>query len=141
MVASFSNTAPDSCQCCEYRQYLKGQFRMRRPPGAWTTVPLLLRFGVPINLNTFNEDGFPGGAAYGYRAFNGCQDIFIPNRANGCTYIGHDFPGFRNLTAGDEYDIDLIFKGEIVDVCNPDPAGRPTVRFSAQWVVHCQGVA
>ena len=115
-------------------------------PGAtvWTNVPIGLRFGVPLTTARFNEDGVAGGGAngnaYGYRAFNGCNDAFVdaagtPNRLTGCFYQGHDFPGISfgaGMPAGTQYRVDMIFLGEAVDVFG-------TVLSQNQWVVLCQG--
>jgi len=141
MNADFVDSGSGSgaaCSCCEYRQYVRGQFQYRASDqDPWITVNLLLRYGVPLSLVNFNEDGFPDGSAYGYRAFNGCSDAFLPSpRATGCQYRGTDFPGLSNLASGTQYNIDLEFRGAIVDVCNNEALVQ-----GSTWTVSCQGVA
>jgi hypothetical protein len=141
MNADFMDSGSASgaaCSCCEYRQYVRGVFRYRAlASDPWITVNHLLRNGVALSFAYFNEDGFPDGGAYGYRAFNGCSDSFLPlPRATGCQYRGTDFPGLANIPAGNQYEIYLEFRGAIVDVCNSE-----TQVQSSTWTVDCRGVA
>jgi hypothetical protein len=127
----------DTCACCEYRQYVRGYFQYRASDqDPWITVQHLLRWGTPLSPAQYNEDGFPNGDAYGYRAFNGCSDQFLPlPRTTGCQYRGSDFPGLT-VPGGTQYRISLEFKGEIVDTCNSDAVVQGSL-----WTVACQGVA
>jgi hypothetical protein len=136
MNADFQGTGSSECRCCEYRQYVRGYGRYRANSASpWTTVNHLLRWGVPLSPVNYNEDGFSNGSAYGYRAFNGCSDDFLPHpRTTGCQYRGTDYPGLT-LPTGYQYDVQLDFIGQIVDVCNSN-----TVIQSSAWTVSCQGV-
>lgn len=135
MGASFKGSYPAVCSCCEYRQYLKGSYQVQAPGGDWKTVPQQLRWGVIIDPNTYNEDGTPGGLAYGYRNMVGLPDNYTPPpRTTGCSYWGHDEPAFTNLPKGYAFSAWLDFKGEIVDVCN----GNKVVE-SKTWTVHLYG--
>ncbi len=133
MNADFASVG--DCMCCEYRQYIRGRFRIRGRDGTWVTLNHLLRFGIPLSPDHFYEDGFPNGDAYGYRKFNGCSDAFLPPpRLTGFQYRGTDFPGIGGLNPGEAYDIVLHFRGEIVDTC-----AQNRVLQSSDWTVSCQG--
>lgn len=129
------------CQCCEYRQYVKGQFKLNG-----VAVAHVLEPGVLLNLNNFNEDGFgnvvPVGnnQHYGHRgeANNPVGDRYAnpPKRDKGCSYDGWDSPGWYNLDPGDTYVIALDFRGDIIDVCNINSVVR-----RKNWAVNCAGVA
>ena len=138
MNADFTNSMSGggaSCSCCEYRQFVRGVAWYRQnDQSPWTLVFHLLRWGIPLSPIYFYEDGFTNGGAYGYRAFDGGTDAFLPTRATGCQYRGVDFPGLT-LPAGFQYTFALDFIGAIVDVCNNN-----TVVRSSAWTVACQGV-
>ncbi|NUL82302.1 MAG: hypothetical protein HUU60_06215 [Armatimonadetes bacterium] len=122
------------CECCEYRQYVKGFFK-------FNGVNLVHRLcGENLDENNYREDGFEQGTdchRYGYRADawgQASNDIYqAPNRATGCEYRGFDFPGIT-ANAGNTYEVNLSFRGEIVDVCNGNKVVRTTT-----WTVKCSG--
>ncbi len=141
--APFAMTARfrDNCACCEFRQYVKGEFTLKGKK-----VPKLLEPGVLLDKNVFKEDGFgavvPAGANqhYGHRddPNNPLGDRYLnpANRATGCNYAGTDAPGWYNVKNGTAYSIDLTFRGQILDTCN-----QVTLLPIHEWTVNCAGVA
>ncbi len=136
MNADFSSGEPCRCGCCEYRQYVRGRFlfngRVHRHP-----LP-----GGPLSATTFQEDGIPNfyspgrHAFYGHRADPGFPtDVYrAPDRATGCEYRGFDQPGISGPRA--RYEVDLEFRGEIIDACCCNKVLRSTT-----WRVRCQNFA
>ncbi len=61
------------------------------------------------------------------------DDQYLPKRADGCEYKGYDFPGIAGA-AGATFDINLEFRGEIIDVCNGNK-----VLLSKTWQVQFSG--
>jgi len=105
------------CGICEYRQYVRGQFRVNGwpwphwLPGGWLMV------------DRFREDGIykppPGvNVHYGHRnePYNPVGDCYQnpPGRANGCEYRGLDEPGLYNFPLNNILTVDLTFRGEII---------------------------
>ncbi len=141
--APFAMTARfrDNCACCEFRQYVKGEFKLKGKK-----VPKLLEPGVLLDKNIFREDGFgavvPAGANphYGHRddPNNPVGDRYLnpANRATGCNYAGTDAPGWYNVKNGTAYSIDLTFRGQILDTCN-----QVTLLPIHEWTVNCAGIA
>jgi hypothetical protein len=141
--APFAMTARfrDNCACCEFRQYVKGEFTLKGKK-----VPKLLEPGVLLDKNVFKEDGFgaavPAGANqhYGHRGDpnNPVGDRYLnpANRATGCNYAGSDAPGWYRVKNGTAYSIDLTFQGFIIDTCNQ--ISLPPVH---EWTVNCAGIA
>lgn len=138
MEADFTNTGQGQCSCCEYRQDVKGYAKYRPVGGAWITISKPLNNGVIMEENTFHEDGTGGvNTAFGHRGFAAAPDDIYrsPDRATGCEYRGTDFPGLSGLSAGMQFDINLTFRGRIIDVCNGD-----AILGERTWTVRCCGV-
>ncbi len=134
MNADFSSGPNTPCSCCEYRQYVRGYFKRKPPGGSWSTDVHHLRNGVALDPTTYHEDGYPDGGAYGYRAFNGGDDDFLPHpRATGCSYRGNDAPSMP-VDSGWNYDFHLDFIALIVDTCNSNK-----VITTYTWSVGCSG--
>jgi hypothetical protein len=141
MNIQFSSAGTNVCANGEFRQYVRGSFRWREhSTDPWNTMVHYLRNGVQLSPTDYHEDGFANGSAYGYRAFNGCDDNFYTDaghttadRANGCYYGGRDFPSYTGV-AGDEYSVTLDFRGDAVDASDHD-----AVLQSNTWNVNCQG--
>jgi hypothetical protein len=143
ITAPFAMTARfrDNCACCEFRQYVKGEFKLKGK-----VVPKLLEPGVLLDKNVFREDGFgavvPAGANqhYGHRSDpnNPVGDRYLnpANRATGCNYAGTDAPGWYRVKNGTAYSIDLTFQGFIIDTCN-----QVSLAPVHTWTVNCAGVA
>lgn len=139
MNADFSSVAPAECKLCEYRQYVKGYFKIKAPGAAWITLTHQLYGGALLDPNTYNEDSCGGTTSrYGHRSESTtCSEQYLPTRATGCQYRGKDAPGLNNLPAGYEYDISLVFKADLVDVgVTPEK-----VVLSKTWTVACKGTA
>jgi len=128
MNADFSSTTPAECRCCEYRQYVKGHMKTRAPGQDWVTG---------WSEANYVEDLLPDGRGYGHR--NQPQyltDKYLPlPRATGCSYRGIDSPSVSPLGLGDEYDILLVFKATIIDVCNGN-----AIKSTALWTVRIVGI-
>jgi hypothetical protein len=138
IIANFSDTCPCECDCCEYRQFVRGRIKHKVSGGKWENGTLQLPDG-PLDPNIWREDGQPNGYGPGRHAYYGHRRSFgqSPNSRyenNGCSFKGHDFPGFVGVP-GDEYDIDLQFKGQIIDICNGE-----AVKEEKTWSVRCKGV-
>lgn len=119
--AQFSNTC--GCAAYQYRQFIRGHWRRERAGvvtdlgPAFTTLPG--GAGLPA---AFIEDGNTSSAAvnYGHRD-QPAEDInrYLDRsravaQADGCTYESEDTPGgAANAQAGDIFDIDVNFRGEI----------------------------
>ena len=133
MNADFSSRESCECGCCEYRQYVRGRFLAN---GAAVTHQLP---SGPLSATTFQEDGIPNfygagsHAFYGHRADAGFpNDVYqAPDRATGCEYRGFDRPGISGPQ--DLYEVDLEFRGEIIDTCCWNRVLR-----SSTWRVRCQ---
>jgi hypothetical protein len=110
-VALFNDNG--CCRCCEFRQYIRGYAELN---GVSVAPP------VPnFNILGWNEDQDAAGGKYGHRnrpAERGNR--YVPNQANGCTYLGSDYPGFYGLNPGDDYLIYFEFSDFIIDTCNGD---------------------
>jgi hypothetical protein len=137
MIAKFSNTSPCECNCCEYRQFVRGSIRTRLPGRQLETQTHMLTDG-PLDPNVWKEDSVPNGRGpgmpgrYGHRSDGNYPGNTYEN--NGCSYRGHDFPHIQGKE-GTEYDIDLQFKGQIIDTCNGNAVKRENT-----WSVRCSGV-
>jgi len=126
------------CACCEYRQYVKGEFKLggvvqdHMLPGGKLKKAAFQEDGVPA------PTGLPGYAAgqpafYGHRADAGfANDVYdTPNRATGCKYKGKDAPGIRGYRGpAAKFEAHLEFRGQIIDTCN-----KNAVRKTADWKV------
>lgn len=129
-----------NCSCCEYRQFVKGEFKIDGQ-----MVEHLLGPGEQLEKNTFHEDckrkpHAQENACYGHRSDPnnsvGCTDDAYTtphNRAIGCNYVGVDSPHLSNWPTGSTYSLNLDFEGKILDVCNG------TTLRTATWSVNCSG--
>lgn len=147
MVARFSSTGyPSVCGAAEYRQFVRGETTQR---GDDVTPPLADPAGGPPrkmlprpstlpSTGNFQEDGRPGATPpfYGHRLGppdrNGSYDQ--PNQRTGCHYQGTDVPLVQGFP-GDIVDMDLDFRGVIVDV-----AADEEIIVDKRWTVHCVDV-
>ena len=155
MVARFTaQTHPADCRCGEYRQLVRGDFRldgqrldqvMGNPDGG-PSLHLLARPPAGAANDNFLEDSLQKSTTvanlrYGHRdELPGNPDItdrYLPERATGCEYRGFDFP-FLDGRPGQDYVIDLDFCGLVVDLCNRT-AGKPEELGRKTWTVTCLG--
>ncbi len=110
-VAYFKHNA--CCDCCEFRQYVRGFFELNG-----TVVPGPF---PGFNFRFWQEDQDAAGEMYGHRDRPGEDgDRYVPDQADGCIYLGRDTPGFYGLSSGDDYSILLEFADVIIDTCNND---------------------
>jgi hypothetical protein len=101
------------CACGEYRQYVKGHLIINGNRETWH-----LWGGAVLEDNVYHEDGLDKNPAarYGHRREPLTMDEdFQPDRENGCTYIGRDFP---RVMIGSDTDMLFQFKGQTYDACN-----------------------
>ena len=130
----------DNVECCEYRQNVKGEFKYNGKK-----VPHEMNTGVFLDKNVFKEDGFgvptPAGSNPNYGHRNGANNPGHDRYSNpgvrgaGANYNGTDAPGFRGMTTGRTYSIELSFEGKIIDTCNGTSGAAHT------WSVSCNGTA
>lgn len=101
------------CNCCEFRQYVRGYFEVN---GVAIAPP------VPnFNFLFWNEDQDDAGGMYGHRSQAGDPgDRYVPDQRNGCIYLGRDAPGLYGLSSGDNYFVYCEFADVIIDTCNDD---------------------
>ncbi len=109
------------CRCCEYQQEIKGYFRVRHTNGVWEESELPLPRDETMSQTEFHIDGkrtpaFEYGRRHGQA--NIFEDKYLPQRDGGCVYLGYDLPGMRPLSEGEWVDIDLTFRGSVIDRCN-----------------------
>jgi hypothetical protein len=100
------------CRCGEYRQYVKGHIIIN---GHKEDLPLY--GGVLLEDNVYHEDGKYDAPRkrYGHRDEPQTMDEeYLPDRPNGCTYIGRDFP---RVMIGSDTDLLFQFKGQTYDTC------------------------
>ena len=129
-----------NCSCCEYRQRIKGEFKINGE-----TYEHLLGPGEKLEKDTFHEDckrtPHPAeNSCYGHRSDPangvGCTDdayVDPNNRAIGCNYFGIDQPRLFNWPVGTVFSFNLDFEGKIIDTCN-----GTTLRL-ATWNATCSG--
>jgi hypothetical protein len=101
------------CACGEYRQYVKGHLIINGNRETWP-----LWGGAVLEDNVYHEDGLERNPAarYGHRREPLTMDEdFQPDRENGCTYVGRDFP---RVMIGSDTDMLFQFKGQSYDACN-----------------------
>jgi hypothetical protein len=129
---------PDCCcECCEYRQYVKGEFIVDNEPEEVRITNGLLE------KNNYNEDGVAHGhglfkhAHFGHRDEPELpNDIYKnPDRKKGCSYNGTDRPGFIPILAGHKYEVKLKFEGKIIDVC---PGNNNKTVDTKNWTVELE---
>jgi hypothetical protein len=104
------------CACCcgEYRQYVKGFMKIN---GVKQKKPLFK--GTLLSETAWNEDSDKSNHPYGHRdESEKVNDLFIPDRKNGCLYRGFDTPGSNDpAIAGNRVEAKLEFKGQTFDRC------------------------
>lgn len=133
-AGEFSNTATFTGKCAdgEYRQYVKGEFKVDG-----SKIAHRLCGEVFLDKDSFFEDGCPPGRApgvraYGYRSRVGdSYDKYTPSQADGCSYFMFDAPGFNNVEKGKTYKIALSFKGTLIDTADSNK-----VLVSKEWTVN-----
>lgn len=147
-----SSPYPTTCAVGEYRQYVRGEFRINgvmkthllADPNGGPAPAMLPRPAPGATADNFLQDGAmlpaPTGAIfYGHRhdvlgnAFTNNQ--FLPDRLTGCSYRGIDAPGAGSGT-GRVISVALDFLGQAVD-----SATGGDVLHSASWSVTCGGTA
>jgi hypothetical protein len=114
------------CRCGEYRQFVKGHIIIN---GHKEDLPL--HGGVLLEDNVYHEDGKYDAPhkRYGHRDEPQTMDEeYQPDRPNGCTYIGRDFP---RVMIGSDTDMLFQFKGQTYDTCTHSfgPAHEWEVRY------------
>ena len=136
MDAEFDSKAPYRCACCEYRQKLratvgKKAFNVDGNPIDYRVVDpndTTKRISINDQPQDFVEDFANYGAGnirYGHRGEAKSADEDYTNggsgptagdvnRATGCHYHGHDRPGISSLRSGHSYEVNLVFRVEIV---------------------------
>jgi hypothetical protein len=114
-----------NCSQFQYRQFIRGHFTRNRG-GTITDISSIFSFLPSGSLTAaFQEDGDTSDTPvnYGHRdqpADTDPEDHYIDasntdDQANGCRYKNEDFPEatINDCRAGDIYDIDMNFRGEI----------------------------
>ncbi|WP_432784418.1 hypothetical protein AAJV73_09165 [Cyanobium sp. BSA11S] len=123
------------CKCCEYQQEIKGYFRERQSNGEWKDRELLLPRGKTLSPTRFEIDGKrQPDFEYGRRRRQGNreEDKYLPERDDGCEYQGYDLPGL-GLEVGVQVDIDLTFRGRVIDRC------RDRILWEYTWRLQTRG--
>jgi hypothetical protein len=125
-----------AAECGEYHQFVMGHMRSSANVDGHDSWDVSARVygGAKLSETTFQEDGLDRNpnARYGHRKERQTMDEeYKPNRANGNEYVGRDFP---QVSTGTWADIDLTFRGDIVDTC------ANTVAASDTWTVQYKGV-
>jgi hypothetical protein len=117
----------------EYRQYVKGRF-----VAAGSVVTHYLCGANALAVAVYKEDelNITPCVSYGHRVCPNPIDQYLATRANGNRYSMTDDPGFSNLQAGVTYQVELSFKGDLIDTTAPAPPMR-----TATWTVNGQGAA
>ena len=135
MEATFKN----ACECCEYRQYVKGELKRNK-----RVVPFQLGPGEKLEKDNFNEDCLrnPGtsNTYYGHRdeaknTIASTSDEYTnPNdRKTGCNYDGVDTPQMP-ARAGVSVRLNVTFRGQIIDTCDGN-----AIKKTTEWDVDCSG--
>ena len=100
------------CDCCAFRQYVYASTL------TVNGVPIRAIGRVLLDGIGVYEDVDASGSAYGHREAAGEDgDRYVPDQADGCIYVGRDFPGIRR-PPGVTYDINFHFLDVIIDTCN-----------------------
>ena len=120
--ARFHPTVLDcKCTCGVYRQSIKGEAKGQGKP-----AELKLCNGKKLSTTDYQEDGkLVSGkcARYGYRKepwrADDAESWFdAPDQDTGCIFNGSDNAGIQGGKSGDSLELNLSFKGELVDDCN-----------------------
>lgn len=111
MNAVFPSWGDCACECCEFRQFVRGWFR----DAAGNTIPDPFPDGA-LDPTDYHIDEFGPGrdGCYGHRETSSPGDAYTnPGPNEGCRYEGRDTPRVR--ASGSAH---LEFIGLIVDVCH-----------------------
>jgi hypothetical protein len=123
MEADFSAAPkPCRCSCCEYRQYVRGQFL----DANGDPEPFDLPSG-PLDVDEYQEDGVIDEFGPGRHGYYGHRDTSTPGDEyvnDGCGYRANDTPGCPPT-----HSLHAEFVGLIVDLC------RGTVVAVRTWAV------
>jgi hypothetical protein len=125
-----------AAECGEYHQFVKGH-ALASPNADGSDlkdVSAKLFGGQALDENQFKEDGLDRdpAARYGHRREpQRTSERYEPDRATGTRYIGQDFP---KISTGTFADLDLTFRGDVVDTC------KNRVTDSGTWRVQYRGV-
>jgi hypothetical protein len=120
MNAQFTTPIPCTCVSGEYRQFVRGFFKVN---GVAQTHALCSN---TMDTSTWNEDCATIGGTdykYGYHSIPFATSKFTdPDQATGCTFNGFDFPGFKfsAFSSGDKLEMHLEFQGKLVDASSGD---------------------
>jgi hypothetical protein len=134
MNAEFTTKVPCTCVSGEYRQFVRGFFKIN---GSALTHALCSN---TLSTTAWNEDCATIGGTdykYGYHSIPFATSKFTnPDQATGCTFNGIDFPGIgtASLSSGDRLQIHLEFQGKLVDASSAD-----TVLVASSWIVDGSG--
>jgi hypothetical protein len=116
-TATFAHGIGETCTPLEYRQYVKGVFKVNG-----VVKQHSLCGDDFLSPTTFKQDGCGPGptikpcTAYGHRACPAhSKDMYVPNQSTGCGFYMEDEPGFTNISNGNRYELDLSFRGEIIN--------------------------
>jgi len=138
MLATFKAAPPPcECGCCEYRQDVRGKFTY---DGQKLEHPLA---GGNLSETDWQEDSdaATGRPWYGHRSDTaspgGDNDRYLPDRAIGCEYRGHDYPCLSGAP-GKTFSIDLEFRGTIVCARSDCKDAGQTLRETT-WTVKFSG--
>jgi hypothetical protein len=120
MKAEFTTPIPCTCVSGEYRQFVRGFFKVN---GTALTHALCSNTMSPT---TFFEDCATISGTdykYGYHSIAFATSKFTnPDQATGCNFVGFDYPGINtgSLSSGDKLEIHLDFQGKLVDASSGD---------------------
>jgi hypothetical protein len=126
-----------AAECGEYHQFIKGHMRTssNQDGSNLTDVGITLFGGLALDEKDFREDGLDKtpNARYGHRSEKQTMsEKYEPDRVSGTKYTGKDFP---NVSIGTFADIDVTFRGDVVDTCNND-----AIMASGTWRVQYRGI-
>lgn len=130
MNAEFQPLGNADCGACEYRQFIRGSFRMNGRPFIHQLPD------GQLHPKNWLEDGIVRSNGqkryYGHRAHIGISgDLYSdPNRKSGCRYQGSDYPRLKNGSSA-KLEADLYFWGQII---NPRLDTIIAERF---WEIKC----
>jgi hypothetical protein len=120
MKAEFTTAVPCTCVSGEYRQFVRGFFKIN---GTALTHALCSN---TMSTTTFFEDCATVSGTnykYGYHSIPFATSNFSnPDQATGCNFVGFDYPGVNigSLSTGDKVEIHLDFQGKLVDASSGD---------------------
>jgi len=135
MFAGFEGSHGPRCECCQYRQFVAGEFREQLPGGSWRVIPHRTRRPTRTLLTrtSWADDG------YGYRALPADQnDKYLPAQPDGCVYTGRDDPG-HTVPLNSRVDIVLHFVGVVLELPPMSMANQGPEEFNARWTIHIRG--